>query len=95
MVRILLQACWQEIPPNTDLRYLSVNSCRKKFDLQGIFMLKLDAQKWAWAARKHGNYARVLPLPAFLQKQFGDRYRWGVWVHEIHAGTVSQVKVEG
>jgi len=71
------------------------NTFYKTFSLRACFVLKDDANKWSWVVRQKGNYARTIRLSLKLRWLFGDQYRWGVWVREIHPGTVFNIEVVG
>jgi len=71
------------------------NTCYKTFSLRGCFVLKEDADKWAWVVRQKGNYARTVRLTHKLRWLLGETYCWGVWVREIHPGTVFNIEVVG
>lgn len=71
------------------------NTFYKTFSLRGCFVSKDDAFKWAWVVRQKGNYARIIRLSRKLRWLFGENYRWGVWVREIHDGTVHNIEVVG
>ena len=71
------------------------NTQYKTFSLRACFVLKEDADKWAWVVRQKGNYARTIRLSRKLRWLHGENYQWGVWVREIHTGTVSNIEVVG
>jgi len=93
---VLLKGDFLSIDAGTYERQFRGNDTQyQTFSLRGCFVLKEDAEKWAWIIRQKGNYARTIRMIHKLRWLLGKHYRWGVWVREIHKGTVSNIEVVG
>lgn len=81
--------------PRQFLRVPGAPQSAQTFYLRAIFENHKDALAYGQTTGQVGCFRRTLRLTKDLQEALGERYNWGVWVREVHVGSLARVEVIG
>lgn len=81
--------------PRQFLRVPGYPTSAQTFFLRAIFANHEDALAYGQEVGRVGSFRRTLRLSQDIQDAVGNQYKWGVWVREVHTGTLAQIEVVG